>query len=136
MRVNIRGPISSSSLNAKTKSANWVERGSCGNRIVALVASQFARALTGHAGPWRMASCSSSLECDVQKLGGGLSVFEAFGNHTEGEGLHAGDGFIPVGAIAHDPSQRRNFGQPPAIILAFELDGKGHACTVASGPAV
>ena len=83
-----------------------------------------------------MASCSSGLKRDVQKLGGGLSVFEAFGNHTEGERLHAGNRLITVGAIAHDPGQRRYFGQPPAIILAFELDGKCHAGTVAPGPAV
>jgi hypothetical protein len=83
-----------------------------------------------------MASCSSSLERDVQKLGGGFAVFEAFGNHAESEGLHASDSFIAVGAVAHDASQCRHFRQPPAIILAFELDGKGHAGTVASGPAV
>ena len=83
-----------------------------------------------------MASCSSGLKRHVQKLGGGLSVFEAFGDHAEGESLHAGDGFIAVSAVAHDPGQRRDFGQPPAIIFAFKLDGKGHPGTVASGPAV
>lgn len=83
-----------------------------------------------------MASCSSGLKCNVQKLGRGFSVFEAFGNHAEGEGLHARNGFITVGAIAHDPRQRRHFGQPPAIIFAFKLDGKGHPRTVAPGPAV
>jgi len=80
-----------------------------------------------------MASCSSSLKRDVQEFGWGLAVFEAFGNHAKGEGLHAGDGLITIGAVAHDPSQRRDFRQPPAVILAFELDGKGHARTVASG---
>ena len=83
-----------------------------------------------------MASCSSGLKRHVQKLGGGLSVFEAFGNHAEGEGLHAGDGFVTVDAIAHDPGQCRYFGQPPTIVFTHELDEKGHPCTVASGPAV
>jgi len=80
-----------------------------------------------------MASRSSGLKGNVQKLGGALSVFEAFGNHAQGEGLHARDGFITVGAIAHDPSQRGYFGQPPTIIFTLKLDGKGHPCTVASG---
>jgi len=57
-----------------------------------------------------MASCSSGLKRHVQKLGGGLSVLEAFGNHAESESLHAGDGFIAVGSIAHDPGQGRDFG--------------------------
>ena len=83
-----------------------------------------------------MASCSSGLKRHVQKLSGGLSVLEAFGNHAEGEGLHACNRFITVGAIAHDARQRGDFGQPSAIIFAFKLDGKGHPCTVASGPAV
>lgn len=60
-------------------------------------------------------------------------MFEALGNHAEGEGLHARDRFITVGAIAHDPGQCRYFGQPPAIIFALKLDGKGHPSTVASG---
>jgi hypothetical protein len=83
-----------------------------------------------------MASCSSGLKRHVHILGGGLSAFEAFSNHAEGERLHAGDGFIAVGAIAHDAGQRRDFGQPPAIIFAFELNGKCHSGAVASGPAV
>ena len=65
-----------------------------------------------------MASCSSGLKCNVQKLGRGFSVFEAFGNHAEGEGLHARNGFITVGAIAHDPRQRR-----PDISVAQERLG-------------
>ena len=112
------------------------ERGFCGNRTDVLSASQFSVERRGHAGPWRTASCSSGLERNVQKLGGGLSVFEAFGDYAEGESLHARDGFVTVGAIAHDPGQCRYFGQPPAIVLALKFDRKGHACTVASGPAV
>ena len=37
-------------------------------------------------------------------------MFEAFGNHAQGEGLYACDGFITVGAIAYYPSQRGYFG--------------------------
>ena len=73
-----------------------------------------------------MASGSSGLKCNVQKFRGSLSVFEAFGNHAEGEGLHASDGFVTIGAIAHDSGQCRYFGQPPAIIFALKLNGKGH----------
>lgn len=80
-----------------------------------------------------MARCSSGLKRHVQKLGGGLSVFEAFGNYTEGESLHARDRLITVGTVTHDPGQCGHFGQPPAIIFALKLDGKRHLCTVASG---
>ena len=60
-------------------------------------------------------------------------MFEAFSNDAEGQGLNARDGFIPVGAVAHDAGQRRHFGQPPAVVLAFQLDRKSHAGTVTSG---
>ena len=83
-----------------------------------------------------MASCSSGLKRHVQKLGGGLSVFEALGNHAESERLHTRDSLITVGTVAHDAGQCWYFGQPPAIIFTLKLDGKGHPCTVASGPAV
>jgi hypothetical protein len=83
-----------------------------------------------------MASCSSGLKRDVQKLRRGLSVFEALGNHAQSERLHAGDGFVAIGAVAHHSGQCRHFGQPPAIVFALKLNGKRHPCTVASGPAV
>ncbi len=116
--------------------ASRVERGSCGNRTVVSFASRFSIARPGHAEPWRMASCSSGLKRHVQKLGGGLSMFEAFGNHAEGERLHTRDSLITVGAVAHDAGERGYFSHPPAIVFALKLDGKGHPRTVASGPAV
>ena len=60
-------------------------------------------------------------------------MFEAFGNHAEGESLHARNSFIAIGTGAHDASESGYFGQPPAIIFALKLDGKGHPSTVASG---
>ena len=83
-----------------------------------------------------MASCSSGLKRDVQELGWGFSVFQAFCDHAKRQRLYARHGFIAVDAIAHDAGQGWHFGKPPAVIFALKLDGKGHAGTVASGPAV
>ena len=63
-------------------------------------------------------------------------MFEALGDHSKGKGLNTGDGFVTVRAVAHHASQARHLGQPPAVIFAFKLNRKGHAGTVASGPAV
>ena len=63
-------------------------------------------------------------------------MVEALGDDAKGQGLNASDRFIPVRPIAQDTSQVRHFCQPPAVTLPFKLDRKGHACTVASGPAV
>ena len=57
-------------------------------------------------------------------------MFEAFGNHAEGEGLHTRDGLITVGTVAHDAGERGDFGQPPAIVFALELDGRGSPCVL------
>jgi hypothetical protein len=76
------------------------------------------------------------LKGNVQKLGWGFSVFQAFGDHTKRQRLYTRHRFIAVGAVAHDAWQSWHFGQPPAIGFALKLDGKGHARTVASGPAV
>jgi hypothetical protein len=35
-------------------------------------------------------------------VGGGLSMFEAFGNHAEGVSLYTRDSLITVGTVAHD----------------------------------
>jgi hypothetical protein len=59
----------------------------------------------GRGVPWQKASCSSGFERHVQEFGWCLSVFEALGDHAEGEGLDARHGFITVRAVAHDASQ-------------------------------
>ena len=76
------------------------------------------------------------MERDVQKFGGGFSVFEALGDNAKGKGLDARHRFIAVGSITHNASKVRHFRQPPAVTLAFKLDRKGHVGTVTSGPAV
>ena len=76
------------------------------------------------------------MERDVQKFGGGFSVFEALGNDAKGQGLDSGHGFVAVGSVAQDARQVRYFRQPPAVTLTLKLDRKGHAGTVTSGPAV
>ena len=68
-----------------------------------------------------------------KELGRGFSVFQAFGDHTKRHGLATCDGFFAVGAVAHHAGQGWHFGEPPAVVFALQLDGKGHARTVASG---
>ena len=68
-----------------------------------------------------MASCSSSLERDVQEFGGGLSMLEALGDRTEGRSVDARHGLVPISSVAHDPGEIWDFGQPPAITLALKL---------------
>ena len=63
-------------------------------------------------------------------------MFEAFGDHTKCQGLHAGNRFVAVNAIAHDASQGCHLSQPAAVVFAFDLDRKNHGRTVPSGPAV
>jgi hypothetical protein len=62
------------------------------------------------------------LEGDVQELGGCFSVFEALGNHAEGEGLNAGYGFISIRSVAHDSGKQGYFGQPTAVVFTFKFD--------------
>ena len=81
-----------------------------------------------------MASCSSRLKRDVQKLCGCFPVLQAFGNDPKRQRLNAGNGFIAVDAVAHDAGQGRHFRQPTAVLFALKLDGKNHGRNVASGP--
>ncbi len=59
-------------------------------------------------------------------------MFEALGNHAQGQGLYAGDGLITVCAIAHHAGQSGYFGEPAIVILTLDLDRKDHAGTVPS----
>ena len=60
-------------------------------------------------------------------------MLQTFGNHAEGERLHASDGFLPVLAIGHDAGQR---GKPAAVLFLVSFDRKGHVGYVSFGPAV
>ena len=74
-----------------------------------------------------MARCSSGLERDVHEFGWRLSVFETFGDHSEGERLNPRDRFVAVRAIAHHARQGGYFGEPAAVVFAIELNRKRHA---------
>jgi hypothetical protein len=37
-------------------------------------------------------------------------MFEAFSDHSEGKGLHARNGFVTIGTVAHDTREARYFG--------------------------
>jgi hypothetical protein len=69
------------------------------------------------------ASYSSGLECDVEEFGGGFSVLEAVGNHPEREGLHAGDSFITVGAVAQNAGESWHFAiQRPSSSRSISIE--------------
>ena len=72
------------------------------------------------------AVCSRRLECDVQEFGRCLAVLQAFGNHTQGERLHACDRLVAIDAVAHDARQSGDFGKPPTVVFAVKLDREGH----------
>lgn len=63
-------------------------------------------------------------------------MLQAFGDHTEGQRLNAGDCFIPIDAVAQYARQSGHVGHPAAVVFAFQLDGERHGRTVASGPDV
>ena len=80
-----------------------------------------------------MASSSSRPERDVEEFGGGFTLFQTLGDDPKGERLHAGHGLIPILAVAHDARQRRYFGEPAAVGLAFEFDRERHRFNLPSG---
>ena len=53
--------------------------------------------------------------------GCGFAVFETVGKDAEHEGLHFGDGLIPGGSVGHGAGDDGNFGDPAAVLLAFDL---------------
>ena len=54
-------------------------------------------------------------------------MFQALGDHTERQGLHACDGLVAILAVAHHARKTGYFCQPTPIIFALELDREGHA---------
>lgn len=79
---------------------------------------------------WSTASGSRGVERDVEKFSWCLTMFEAFCDDAEGEGLNASHGIIAVAAVAQDARQGRHFGQPAPVLLALEFDGERHAPNV------
>ena len=97
-------------------------RVSYANRIDVSAASRFAAGLRERVGLWRMASGSSSVKSNVQKLGRSLSMFQAFGDYTKRQCLDTRNGLISVSAVAHHAGEGRHFRQPPAVIFLFKLN--------------
>jgi len=62
-------------------------------------------------------------------------MFKAFRDDPESQGLNARNGLVSILAVAQDAGQRWHFGNPPAVVFTFKLDGEGHAGTVTFGPA-
>jgi hypothetical protein len=72
------------------------------------------------------ASCSRGEKRDVQELGWRLAILQTLRDHTEGEGLNLGDCLVAIMAIAEDPRKGRDFGDPPTVGFALEVDGEDH----------
>lgn len=57
-------------------------------------------------------------------------MLETLGNDPQRKRLYAGNGVVPVLAIAHDARQSRHFSEPSAVALAFNFNRERHACNV------
>ena len=101
------------------------------NLTVVCSASRFAAARPERAWPWWQANCSRRLERNVQELAGCFLVFETLGQDAQGQRLYLSDSFGLVGGIAEHSREIGNLGDPPAILLAFELNLEGHMGTLA-----
>jgi hypothetical protein len=54
-----------------------------------------------------------------------LSGNKAIGEDAEDESLDLGDGFIPGGTVGHGAGDDGNFGDPAAVLFAFDFDFHG-----------
>jgi len=54
-----------------------------------------------------------------------LSGNKAIGEDAEDESLDPGDGFIPGGTVGHGAGDDGNFGDPAAVLFAFDFDFHG-----------
>lgn len=60
-------------------------------------------------------------------------MFEPLSQDAQREGLHFSHGFRLVGTVAEHAREVRDFGDPAAIFLTFELNLEGHKGTLAPG---
>ena len=58
-------------------------------------------------------------------------MFETLGQDPQGQRLHLSDSVRLVSGITEHPREIGNFGDPPAILFAFELNLEGHMGTLA-----
>lgn len=102
---------------------------------VVLPASRSSTGRQALAVPSPTARRSSSLEGDVEEFSGGLSVFEALGDHAKRQGLHTGNGLVAIRPIGHHPGQGWHLGHPAAVVFAFKFDRESHNgyCTIRAG---
>ena len=59
-------------------------------------------------------------------------MLAAFGENAQGKGLYFGDGLSLIRAVAQHARKLGNLGNPPAILLAVQLDLESHEVTLAS----
>ena len=72
------------------KSGHPYEQGYGENLTVSLLSSRLARELQVHGGLWCLATGSCGIESYAEWLRSGFSVFETFGDNTEGKRLYLG----------------------------------------------
>jgi len=83
-----------------------------------------------------MASYSSCLEFDIEKLRRGFAMLKTLGEDSEGKCLNAGNRLITILSVAEDTTQSGYFCDPASVVVTFEFDGECHDLNVASGEAV
>jgi hypothetical protein len=57
-------------------------------------------------------------------------MLEAFGNHSQRQGLHLGHGLAAVSPIAKHAGQGGHLGEPAAVVFPLKLDREGHGFTL------
>ena len=57
-------------------------------------------------------------------------MLDAVGDDLDGQFFRVADGFFPSCAVTHDSGQLHGFGNPAAIFLAVEFNGKNHSPSI------
>lgn len=78
-----------------------------------------------------MASDSLRLERHVEQFAGRFLMLETLRQHAQRQCLHLCKRLRLVGPVAEDTRQIGNFGDPPPVLFALDLDLEGHKGTLA-----
>ena len=78
------------------------------------------------AAKWLKAIGSRRRRKDVTHCRDGFAVFQAVGQDSERQDLHACNRFFACLSVGKDAGQDRDFGQPAPIVFLFDFDCEGH----------
>ena len=132
IRASMRGPISSPSWKAKTKSGQPSrERMRCEVPRWRLTTHPIAS--KAERGPCRICETArgsrGNKKC-VREIGHGLTRFYTVRENAKRERFGTINRFFPAGPIRETPRQRGNFRDPPAIVFMVNLHIESHAGTL------